>query len=357
MSATTLGLGEVAGCQGDQPHADGDVEEQAPPPGDPTGQHPAEDQADAAATSGHRAVGADGPRPGRPLPEADLEQGQRGGCGHRRPDALDGPRREEPLRRTGPVPHQGGHREQRDPRQEDPPPARGYRRPGRRGAGAPRRSGCRRSAPRTARWTRTPATGGSGQGGDDDGGIEDDHQVSGQDDGEDDGGVAEAPPFGASRPRSWARSSKVVGMTVHSVRQEVCAGRLKWRRPPQESGGALRLLYGGQPPLCKRPQGNPEDRPMPTADTLPEAVARRPKRADARRNYDKVVAAGPGRLRRGGWGGVAGGDRPAGRGRDRHVVPELPLPPRPAGGGLRGGGRGCVPVGRGAAGRRRPGMR
>ena len=30
---------------------------------------------------------------------------------------------------------------------------------------------------------------------------------------------------------------------------------------------------------------------MPTADTLPEAVARRPKRADARRNYDKVVAA------------------------------------------------------------------
>src|SRR5246127_5013405 len=49
-----------------------------------------------------------------------------------------------------------------------------------------------------------------------------------------------------------------------------------WRRPPELYGGGLRLS---------------RDFAMNTLDTSPQNLIARPKRADARRNYEKVLAA------------------------------------------------------------------
>src|SRR5439155_24580176 len=49
-----------------------------------------------------------------------------------------------------------------------------------------------------------------------------------------------------------------------------------WRRPPELYGGILRLVK----PIV-----------MSTAETPAETALARPKRADARRNYEKVLAA------------------------------------------------------------------
>src|SRR6202167_4351100 len=50
----------------------------------------------------------------------------------------------------------------------------------------------------------------------------------------------------------------------------------KWRAPPELYGGSLRLSRAIA---------------MSTTETLPETLLIRPKRADARRNYEKVLAA------------------------------------------------------------------
>ena len=85
---------------------------------------------------------------------------------------------------------------------------------------------------------------------------------------------------------------------------------------------------------------------MSTQDERPESVVRpelrRPKRADALRNYEKLVAeaaathSGKGAVR------IPGGHRPSRRGRDRHAVPPLPDPAGAVRSGLRRGSRGDV---------------
>src|SRR3984957_1770732 len=50
------------------------------------------------------------------------------------------------------------------------------------------------------------------------------------------------------------------------------------------SGGFLRKLYGGSLRFVKQIDMN-------TIETIPQTVLERPKRADARRNYDKLLAA------------------------------------------------------------------
>jgi AcrR family transcriptional regulator len=63
---------------------------------------------------------------------------------------------------------------------------------------------------------------------------------------------------------------------------------LKWRLPPQRSGGCLRLLYGGNLRFATYETNSP----MTSTDSLVQPLSHRPKRADARRNYDKLIAAG-----------------------------------------------------------------
>src|SRR5438270_11777052 len=50
------------------------------------------------------------------------------------------------------------------------------------------------------------------------------------------------------------------------------------------TGGVLRIIYGGALRLSRNPA-------MATTETTTETLATRPSRADARRNYDKVLAA------------------------------------------------------------------
>jgi len=59
---------------------------------------------------------------------------------------------------------------------------------------------------------------------------------------------------------------------------EGASTRFIWRLPPLYTGSIRRY-----PPLCKT---------MSTIQTETSSLTRRPKRADARRNYDKLIAAG-----------------------------------------------------------------
>ena len=62
-------------------------------------------------------------------------------------------------------------------------------------------------------------------------------------------------------------------------------------------------------------------------DRSSEVLARRPKRADALRNYEKLIAAAREAFAEGGAVDLARGDRAARRRRDRHALPQLPDPP------------------------------
>ena len=62
---------------------------------------------------------------------------------------------------------------------------------------------------------------------------------------------------------------------------------LKWSLPPEVTGGTLRY-YTEDPSDC---QANPVEPPMSATDAVEQMIESRPKRADARRNYDKVIAA------------------------------------------------------------------
>src|ERR1700750_1249178 len=73
--------------------------------------------------------------------------------------------------------------------------------------------------------------------------------------------------------------SRVVGILV-----------VNWRSPPVLSGGCLRLQT-----IAEAPSGLSSEMSSiastPTTEPVPQAPNTPPKRADARRNYDKVVAA------------------------------------------------------------------
>src|ERR1700754_1073386 len=93
---------------------------------------------------------------------------------------------------------------------------------------------------------------------------------------------------------------------------------------------------------------------MSTTDTTTQTLLERPKRADARRNYEKVLTAAREAFAEGGEStaleeiarraGGGGGAPPPRRGRDRHAVPPLPEPSGAARGGLRRRGRGDLPL-------------
>ena len=183
-----------------------------------------------------------------------------------------------------------------------------------------------------------------GEGGDDDRGVEDDHQVRGQDDGQDDRRVGD-PTGGSGGPvRSGDAFGQGGGIGQISVRLR-WGGVLKWRHPPELCGGALRIVYGGALRFATR-------RGISSMTSTDDHHRVSPPPAEAGRCAAQLRQAhrrGPRGVHRGGGLGLAGGDRPPGRGRHRHPLPELPHPPGPARGRLRRRGRGGVPDRRGAA--------
>ena len=75
---------------------------------------------------------------------------------------------------------------------------------------------------------------------------------------------------------------------------------------------------------------------------MPEVFARRPKRADARRNYDALIAAARDAFAENGADRLPGGRGPPGRRGHRHALPQLPDPAAPLRGRLRRGGPGAA---------------
>ncbi len=140
-----LGQQALRGDGGDQ--ADRDVDEQDPAPGQRAGEDAAEQDPGRSAGAAHGAPDADRPVASGALAERRGEDGQRRGCDHRAPQALDRPGRDEDVparrrdRRPGWPPRTGRDRRRR------PAAGRAGRRRGRRGAGTRRTSPCRRSPP------------------------------------------------------------------------------------------------------------------------------------------------------------------------------------------------------------------
>ena len=196
---------EDPGRQGDQDDADRHVDEEAPPPGDPGGQHSPHHQSDAAPAPGHRAVGPDRPSPLRSLGEAHLEEGEGGRCGDGRPDALDGPGGQQPGGRLGQSAEEGRQGEQRDPGHEDPASSEDVA-----GAGSEQEQSAEGQGvgvldPRQAGGREVQGAVDVRQGGDHDGGIQDDHQVGGQDDAQDDRGSAGSAGRGGGFGDAWGQ--------------------------------------------------------------------------------------------------------------------------------------------------------
>ena len=236
-----FGLGQVARGQADEDDADRYIDEQGPPPGDPGGEHAPEHKPDTASGSGNSAVGADGTGALRALGKADLEQGEGGRRGDGGPDALTGPGSQQPLARLGQTAEQGRQREQGDPGDEDPTAAEDVP-----GTGAEEQQ----SAEGEGVGVLDPREPGRGeaqgamdvrQGGDHHRGIEDDHQVGGEDDEEH---HVRPPRRAGTRGRIGAASGQGGCHWACSLSWRV-EEQLKWRHPPKVSGGCLRLLYGG----------------------------------------------------------------------------------------------------------------
>ena len=140
-------------------------------------------------------------------------------------------------------------------------------------------------------------------------------------------------PLGRSRLRRSARSR---ARMEERVARRWGAGESKCSPVPSRVEVQLRLS-GGLPPLYRRlPPLQPNFRKCPRrhlpSSTSPPAA----HRADARRNFDAVLAAAREAFGKHGHRRVAGGHRAPGRRRDRHAVPQLPDPPGPARGRLRG---------------------
>src|SRR3954471_1899471 len=115
---------------------------------------------------------------------------------------------------------------------------------------------------------------------------------------------------------------------------------LNWRKPPELSGGCLRLQnYSGGPLRFVKRNFHEHHRP-PRADPPPPPQARR-RQAQLRQGRRRR----PRGVRRARSLNLAGGDRAPRRGRDRHAVPQLPKPPGAARGRLRGRGREPVRLG------------
>ncbi len=183
---------------------DGHVDEEAPAPGDPVGEHAAEHEADAAATAGDGAVVRDRARALVALAERRREQRERRGSGDRGAHALHGARAEQPRGGWRQAACERGGREERDAGDEHAAAAEDVT-----GARAQQQQAAERQRvgalhPREARGREVQRAVDLRQRGDDDRDVEHDHQVRGEDDREHGRGVRRALEHGADDGLVWS---------------------------------------------------------------------------------------------------------------------------------------------------------
>ena len=234
FAGVALGLGQVAGRQGDEDDADRDVDEEAPTPGDPGGQHAAEDEADAGPGAGDG--GVEGDRAGAlgALGEGDREQRQGRGRGDRGADALDRAGGEQPGLRLGePAEHRGGG-EDGDADHEHLAASEQVA-----GAGAEQQQAAEGERvdvldPRQGGRGEAEVGADVGERGDHHRRVEDDHQVAAEDDREDHRGVGCPCVCGAAGVGPPQKSGSHAGKGPLGEGGRV----LKWRYPPPNREGA-----------------------------------------------------------------------------------------------------------------------
>ena len=182
VEAAGLALGgrQVARREPDERHADRHVDEQAPAPRRPRREHAAEDEPDAAAAGGDRAVGGERAQALAALAERDRQQGERGRRGDRGADALHRAGGEQPALGLREAAGQRGEGEDRDAGDEHPPAAEDVA-----GAGAEQQQAAERQRvgvlhPRQARGREVQRALDVRQRGDDDRDVEDDHELAGR---------------------------------------------------------------------------------------------------------------------------------------------------------------------------------
>ncbi len=178
----TRGLGDEPGQGEGQGEADGHVDEQCPAPRGPGGEHAAEDQTDGTADAGHGGVDAQRAVPARAVGEARGDQGQGARGDQGRAQTLRRAGDEQPGAVGGEAAEQGGQGEQQDARgqgataAEEVPDASAEQQPAAEGPGVgvedPGQAGA--AEVQAALDVRQRHV--------DDGGVDADHQVGGDDD-------------------------------------------------------------------------------------------------------------------------------------------------------------------------------
>ena len=211
-------LGQDARAEPEQCGADRGVDEEAPAPGRPFGEHAAEKEAEAAARARDGTVEADRARPLPPLGEARSEERERGGSGDRGADALEAASDEEHRGRGGEPADDRGGGEEADPDAEEASAAKQIASAGaeQQQAAEGERVGVLNPAEAGRREVQRAVD--AGQRRDHDRGVEDDHQVRAENQREDQGWVAAVEC-------DWTH----YGGSLLLKEQKA----LKWRRPPK----------------------------------------------------------------------------------------------------------------------------
>ncbi len=177
-------LGHVAPGDDQRDDADGHVHEEDPAPGEELGQDAAQERAGRGAGRGHGAPCSERPRTGRPFGERRGEDGQRRRGQDGGTEPLQRPGRDQPGLVLGQPAEEAGHREQGQADEEDlapPVQVRGAATE-KQEAGEGQRVGV--DDPLQPRSAEVQVTLDRGQGDVDDGSVEDDHELTDEDDAE-----------------------------------------------------------------------------------------------------------------------------------------------------------------------------
>ena len=197
VAPAALGLDQHRPTHDEHGQADGDVDEHHPAPRRPLGEQAAGDQAGGPSGGGDGGEQPDSPHPGRPVGEEGGQQGQGGRRGQGAAHPLQGPGGQQHPAAGGEAAGERAQGEQGDAGHERPAPAEQVARSGTEQQQAAEGEHVGVQHPRQRRVREAEAALDMGQGHVHDGGVEHHHQLGGEDDPEDYGGMA-APPAGHS---------------------------------------------------------------------------------------------------------------------------------------------------------------